>query len=246
MRKIKFRMRFNEGRTGVPLDKLEIIATETRKFLDSIKSDLDLPKNMRWLGFNFQNKSLSYDVEGDVEVEEQKSATFNSAVVMMSRGELPPFITRESAEKFFGIMKGLETNERLRLGLYNGNARPHWVDVRPGTRPQEVTPLQGTIQYVGAVQGTLHSWFKAATPPYFYLRDAVSHDLVKCEYDSDSVYDQLAQAVKNKNNIIHVHGRITADRLKRSIVAVHADKLAWVKPFGMDDLNEYLDSEKIQ
>jgi hypothetical protein len=239
-------MRFNEGRTGVPLEKLERIATETRKFLDSIASDLDLPQDIRWLGSKFQNRSVSYEVEGDSSVEIQQAASFNSAVEMMSRGEIPPFITRESAGKFFGISKAVGPDERVRFGLYNGSVRPHWVDLRPGITPQ-VAPIIGTIQYVGAVQGTLHSWFRQANPPYFYLRDSVSHNLVRCEYHSDSVYNQLAQAVSIKEGVIHAHGRVTADRLRRSIEGIDVDKLAWVKPFSMRDLDEYLDdSEKIQ
>src|SRR5437870_5510665 len=113
-RKIKFRMRFNEGRTGVPLETLERIATETLKFLDGIASDLDLPKDIRWLGSKFKNQSLSYDVEGDCGVEERQAESFNSAVAMMSKGEIPPFITRESAARFFAIPKSFGPDERIR------------------------------------------------------------------------------------------------------------------------------------
>ena len=239
-------MRFNEGRAGVPLDKLERIATETRKFLESIASDLDLPEDIKWLGSKFRNQSLSYDVEGNHTVEVEKSREFNSAITELTKGNIPPFITRESAGKFYAIAKPLEADERVRFGVYNGNARPHWYELRPGTTPTDAAPILGAIQYVGAIQGTLHSWYKGASEPYFYLRDAVTHFLVKCEYSSDSVYDQLAQAVQKKDNIIHAHGEITADRERRTIESVRVDKLAWFKPFSMRDVNEYLDSGNVQ
>lgn len=246
MAKIRFRVRFNEGRVGVPLEKLERITTETRKFLESIASDLELPEDIRWLGSRFKNQSLSYDIEGNIDVQPQQASHFNSAVVMMSRGEVPPFITRESAGKFYAIAKPLETDERVRLGLYNGSQRPHWVELRPGIHAIDAAPIAATIEYVGAIQGTLHSWFREATPPYFYLRDASSRNLVKCEYRLDSVYDQLVEAVKHKDAIIHVHGDITTDRASRSIDLVRANKLVWVRPFSIRDLNDYLDSEKLQ
>src|SRR5579871_3019685 len=145
MAKIRFRMRFNEGRVGVPLDKLERIATETRKFLDSIASDLNLPEGMRWLGSRFKNQSLSYDVEGDAEVDSQQSYHFNSAVVMMARGEIPPFITRESAGKFYAIAKPLDTDERVRFGLYNGTRRSHWVEIRPNVHPKDIAPIASKV-----------------------------------------------------------------------------------------------------
>jgi hypothetical protein len=246
MAKIRFRIRFNEGRTGVPLEKLERIATETRKFLDSIAADLDLPDGIKWVGSHFANESLSYDVEGDRPVAPAQHDDFNAALVALTEGEIPPFVTRESADRFYAIAKRMEPGEHFRIGVYNGALLPHWVDLVQGIIPKETASLHGTISYIGVIQGTIHSWYKGAPSPSFHLRESRTNHLVKCEYRSDSVYDQLAEAVRDKRNVVHAHGEITVDRETRTVQSVRVDKLAWFKPFTMRDVDEYLDSGKIQ
>jgi hypothetical protein len=244
MSKLKFRMRFNEGRKGIPLEKLEKIATETRRFLESVSSDLALPESIRWLGSDFQNRSLSYAVEGDSPVTPEQSQHFNSGVAMMIKGKVPSFFTNETAARFYGIAKPLDPGERVRFGLYP-NGRVRWSDLTP----DKVIPIrkqESTVCYIGAIQGRFHSWYTESSPPCFYIRESSSQLLIKCEYRDESMYDQLLKAIQDKRSVLHVHGEIRADRSSRQIEWMTADKLLGVKPFTMRDVDKFLDSEKIQ
>ncbi|PSH04112.1 MAG: hypothetical protein CXZ00_08655 [Acidobacteria bacterium] len=241
---IKFRVRFNEGRKGVPLEKLEKIAAELRRFLASISSDLEFPDSIQWLGSEFQNKSLSYNLQGDREITPEQSRHFNAGVEMLTKGELPPFLTDTTASTFYGIAKVLDPGERFRIGLYP-KGRIRWCDLTQ----EKVVPIrkaESSMRYIGAIQGRFHAWYAESTPPFFYIRDLTSHDLIKCEYRDEAMYDEILKAIQDKRSVLHVHGEIRVNRSSKQIETVSADKMFGVRPFTMRDVDKFLNSGNVQ
>lgn len=82
---------------------------------------------------------------------------------------------------------------------------------------------------IGGIQGTVHSWYCAAEPPYFMLCESATRELIKCFY-GETDYDAVVQAVKSKNQIIHIHGRIFSDTARRCIREVSVDRIVPADP----------------
>jgi hypothetical protein len=62
MATLRLKFVLNEGRVGIPLDKLAGIATDTKEFLAMVAADLDLPGG-EWIAVNFGNGSVVFDCE---------------------------------------------------------------------------------------------------------------------------------------------------------------------------------------
>jgi hypothetical protein len=62
MATLRIKLVLNEGRIGIPLEKLAGIATDTKEFLAMLATDLDLPGE-EWIAVNFENGSVIFDCE---------------------------------------------------------------------------------------------------------------------------------------------------------------------------------------
>jgi hypothetical protein len=247
MSHLRLRIKLNKGKRGIPLQKLERIVSETRKFLISTSHDLDIMSPDNWVGVDFRNGSLLYTNESAALVGPAQLQSFNQSVTLLSKGQAAPRLQPATIERFFGIFEALEAREELNLGIYpEGSDRPKWLKV---TREIALLPLVRSElpirESIGALQGTLHTWFRASDPPYFTLRVLSTQDLVKCFYE-DSDYEAVLQAVKEKNQVVHVHGRIFTETAGRSVDHVAADRIVPAEPFTFDDLEKFLNGDKVQ
>ncbi len=247
MSHLRLRIKLNKGQRGISLEKLEKIVSETRKFLVATSQDLEIISPENWIGVDFRNGSLLYTNESAAIVSPPQIQVFNQSLIHLSKGELAPQLQPSTAEHFFGMFEALEPREGLGIGIYvDGNDRPKWLKVSreiallPSTRAG--LPIRESI---GAVQGTLHVWFRKSDPPYFNLRELSTQALIKCYYDK-SDYAAVLQAVKTENQVIHVHGRIFMDMIGRCIDHIKADRIIPADPFTFSDLEKFLDGEKVQ
>jgi hypothetical protein len=246
MPKLRFRIRFNEGRKGVPLEKLERIAAETRKFLEQLGADIELPDVSHWFGSDFGNASLSYDIESGADATDVQQSQFEGVIASLTAGHLNPNATESTAAQFYKIGDVLDSGDHIKFGLpQTGKSRLKWFILEQGMSvPDQLTRTD--VEYFGSVQGILHSWYKESEPAYFYLRELSSEALIKCKYSDDSVYDALAKAVQNRRNSIHVHGKILANRKEKRIDSVDVDRLVFVPPFTMRDVDAFIPWDKMQ
>ena len=60
MARLSIRVKFNEGRIGVPLAKLGNVVGAVRQFLGMLAEDVEISGDSDWQGFGFENKSLSF------------------------------------------------------------------------------------------------------------------------------------------------------------------------------------------
>jgi hypothetical protein len=247
MSHLRLRIKLNKGRRGIPLEKLERIVSETRKFLIATSQDLEIPSPESWIGVDFRNGSLLYTNESAETVAPTQIQVFNQSLIHLSKGELAPQLQHSTAEHFFGMFEALEPREDLGIGIYeNGSARAKWLKVS-----REIALLPSTRaglsirESIGSVQGTVHVWFRLASPPYFNLRELSTQALIKCFYDR-SDYEAVLLAVQKETQVVHVHGRIFTDMPGRCIDHIDADRIVPVEPFSFDDLEKFLDGDKTQ
>lgn len=247
MSHLRLRIKLNKGKRGIPLQKLERIVSETRKFLIATAQDLDIMSPDNWVGVDFRNGSLLYTNESAALVGPPQVQHFNQSLTLLSKGQLAPRLHPATVDRFFGIFEALEPREELDFGIYpDGSDRPKWLKI---TREIALLPTARTElavrESIGALQGTVHTWFRLSDPPYFTLRVLSTQELVKCFYD-DSDYEAVLEAVKERNLVVHVHGIIFTETAARCIEHVVADRIVPAEPFTFDDLEKFLDGDKVQ
>jgi hypothetical protein len=98
---------------------------------------------------------------------------------------------------------------------------------------------------IGSLQGKLHSWYRESEPPYFTLRELTTRSLVKCFYE-ESDYDAVVKAVKTKNQVVHVHGRVFTDTIQQCIREIKADRIVPADPFTFRDFEGVWNEGKTQ
>ncbi len=247
MAQLRFRFRFNPGRTGAPLDKLGEFAVPTERFLRFLACDLDLPMEKgKWLAINFTNESVAFDSEFAEAVPEKAVARGKKAVELLT-GETPleacdrKIIEFKTAAEFSQIGKILDPDEQFLVALYETDAKPEW---RPVTYRQvaELRKLLTTpiISY-GSVQGIIHSWAMGADQPFLQLRDLASGDLVGCNYKQELRQKIVATAERDRN-VIHIYGKIKWDRTKNKILEIAVDDIQAMSPLSARDFDKLFGS----
>jgi hypothetical protein len=237
---IRLRMKLDKGKRGVALKKLENIVSETTKFLLSISEDLKLDTSAQWVGTEFRNQSLSYNVEYPLSVPHDKQMQFNAGVEGLIKRERVAFVRPATAMRFYAIAKPLDDREKMGIGVFaDGDNRAKWFKVTHELSDIQVAKSPTKTEYVGAAQGTVHSWFKEADEPHFQLRESQSGALIKCYYD-DEHYEKVASAVQMRNQIVHVHGMVKADLLDNIVEEIRVDNLLTPKKFSFADYMRFV------
>jgi hypothetical protein len=241
MSKLRIRIALNKGKKGIYLDKLEKIVLETRKFLAHIGEDIDVPDpNAKWVGLDFRNGSVSFSAEYSLPVHALQQHRFSEGIISLVKSQRPPYIKKETATQFYDISNHLEPLEKMRIGVFpNGNNRPKWFDYSRDVAVVAHRSLATQIEYVGAAQGIIHALYKEAKEPFFYLRELSSFALIRCQYEPDK-YEEIAAALRHKEQVVHVHGRIFANTLNRAIDHIKIDRILTPRPFSFADVEEFL------
>jgi hypothetical protein len=247
MSHVRLRVKLNKGRRGVQLAKLESFIASMRRFLVAVSQDLDIPNPDEWAGVDFRNGSLEWTNESDTEVAPPIIGVFNETVTHLSKGQLAPQIQSDTSEEWFNVFETLEQREEISIGIYpEGVNRAKWLKV---TREIALLPSAkvglAIRESIGSVQGTVHAWYRESEPPYFTLRESATYALIKCFYQ-DLDYEAVVKAVRTKQQVIHVHGRVFTNTIHNCIRDVRADRIIPADPFSFNDFEKYWNAGKSQ
>lgn len=237
MSRIRFRVKLNKGKHGVPLAKLEEFLASTRKFLASAARDLDLSDPDGWTAVQFRNGSLEWTNESPHDVAPPIVGMFNDAVISLSKGRPSNRFETNTISEWAGMFQGLDSHEEVGIAIYpEETGRAKWLKVirEVALLPFDTVAILPVRESIGSLQGTVHSWYRASEPPYFVLRESASRELIKCFYEEGD-YGGVVEAVKSKDQVIHVHGRIYTNTASRSIQQVQADRILPAEPFTFRD-----------
>ena len=240
MSHLRLRITLNKGKRGISLDKLEKFVQDMRQFLTSMGEDIDLTEPNAWEGVDFHNHSLEFTSEYPLPVDTPKLARFNGAIISLGRSEFPPSLRASTSEHFFDMAALLDVGELADMAVFgdDGNAIPFEISRRTATvaRFIDVLPYRETS---GAIQGRIHSLFKASQPPHFMLRELSTGNLVKCVYGADD-YPAIVEALQNPDQVLHVRGTVVTRTRERSIDHVAVKHILLADSYGFDDVDKFL------
>ena len=223
MARIKVRFELNKGRTGAPLAKLGDISKQAERFLKALATDLSINvKAGEWLALNFKNGSVSYDAEFQGEITPAEVDAFNRGLEFLADFDSDSEGTNGSVSQgtvleFARLGRIIDPDEAIRLGIYaRGRDKPKMRWISYAKTADMRSEIEAPIPSYGSVQGILHSLQKEADKPYFRLRELSTEALVNCFYPI-RLYTEVAQALQERTNILHVAGDMLYDRTSRSI-----------------------------
>lgn len=245
MRTLRVRLELNKGRKGIPLHKLAAVTEEVQRFFQRVGSDLGVPTpREQWLAVRFRNGSVSFDAEYQGQLTEERIEQYNAELGGLIRAAVvPSFESRLSPAtvlQFARIAEPIDEDEQVRFGLYqNGGARPvEWHALTKAASRQLAHAVVASNKYRGVVQGIAHSWYKEASPPYFYIRQSVTQSLVKCLYDKTQ-YSEVLHLFEKRNAVVQVIGMITANMIERRVDEVDCEKFAIAEELSDEDFERF-------
>src|ERR1700688_3157551 len=118
-------MVLNEGGEGVPLSQLTEIAEEAEKFLRYLAEDAGIfVKRSDWLARNFENRSVRFDIEREVNVSLDQAKEFNRKFeyvdrVKTERRSSNGEVKHRTLAQYAKIAKVLGPHEKVAFGLYH-------------------------------------------------------------------------------------------------------------------------------
>ena len=245
MANLRIRLRFNPGRVGSPMGKLGEFSTQMERFLRSLSADLGIDAQRgKWLAKNFTNESVAFDGEYADFVDDAISQKALAALEGLS-GPSPlgafnsGYVGYSTLAEFAKVGKLLDPDEVYYIGLYrNGDAQPDWKSVSHTQTAQLRKLLETPVTTIGSVQGIMYSWHPGATQPFFQVRELITKELVRCEYE-DRYYDQVHQAMESQNVTVHVYGRIQWDSVTNAIIKVLIDDIEATEPLSASEFNQF-------
>jgi len=166
---LKIRLKLNEGRVGIPLEKLADIAKDTKTFLSMLGTDLHLSSE-EWIANNFGNGSVMFDCQRiAVDAVSQKLGQMALRSVLSGDREtdISALIRPATRLQYGFIARHIDADEVIRIGLYdNGEAEPTaWYDLTRERAEQISEENARDAEYYGEVQGIVHAFFKEARRP---------------------------------------------------------------------------------
>jgi hypothetical protein len=234
------RICFNKGREGVPLDKLEKIIDEMRRFLASASEDIELVEPNGWTGTEFKSGSIEFTSVYSNVVEPPKLSRFNDAMLALGRSEFPPSLDESTANQFFELASLLDAEEKADMAVFADDGSAISFDVSRATalaaQSLEILPFREAL---GAIQGTIHSLHNGSKPPYFTLRELSTRHLVNCFYRPED-YPGVIKALHAEGQVVHVKGTIITDTRRREIKHIRVKELILSEPYGYEDVERFL------
>lgn len=221
---IRFRIRLNRGRIGIPLDKLGSIAEETERFLKLLDKDISMPEG-EWIASRFTNGSLAYDTVRVGAYAQEDSDKFNTAFQYIIKTDPDMaktsngLVSYETMVQYAAIAKHIDPDEKIEFGVYNGNKRPKWNSLTKNRADRIVKLVQRSVEYFGEICGTVNSLFKGVDDPHFTLRDILTGNLIRCDYNDD-IYGDVHRAIERNDALVYVSGFIKANIFYEQIESI--------------------------
>ena len=249
MAKLRFRLRFNPGRDGTPLDKLGEFAIQTEKFLRSFAADLGVSIDKgEWIANDFKNESVSYNAEYARPVNQSITEAGLIAIDALTGPDPIGACSRgafgyTTLAEFSRIGKTMDPDEKFFIGLYVNDAsnEPLWHEV-PFRKTAEIRQfLEVPFVTYGSVQGILHSWFPGPVPPFIQIREINSAELVKCICTA-AQYKLIHESTGEPRTLLNVYGDIEWDRGDNSIVQIDVSNIEPARQLTADEFDSIFGS----
>ena len=253
MARLSIRVKFNEGRVGVSLNKLQHVVGEVRQFFDMLGNDVGIAEDIGgWQGFDFQNHSLSFVASKPVaEPERPKVRQFNRAVLDITYRRENAAVKPVTRAQFAKIAKPIDPDEAVRFGIYEepadelvdqaGTEPSEWLDLTRDKADAIFAEIEAVVESYGAVQGVIHSVFLKAQPPHFRIRELSTGHLIYCTYSNDK-YFEIAKALQVRDVVVHAYGRTRTNKLERKIESMFLDRLDVAESMSDEELHTFLGS----
>lgn len=246
MTPLRTRIELNKGRIGIPLSKLADISKDTERFLEKICEDLEInDPSGKWLACNFENGSLSFDIEYHGQASESQIAKCRSSLRYIAKGGLTAErldfgISKETLLQYSKIADHMDADEVISIGVYsNGEKKPekeNWYDVPKQQFIELKDVILSSVECYGAIQGNIHTLYKDSD--YISVRDISTDKLVKC-YFKNNQYSHVLAALNPRDAIIHIAGMMKVSRIDRRIEQIIVDKLDLAEAYKPGDLDRF-------
>jgi hypothetical protein len=211
---LRIRLVPNEGRIGIPLEKLAGITSDTKEFLAMVATDLDLPGD-EWIAVNFENGSVVFDCERlalDSESWERGKRGLR-AILGNETIEDPSISVRVATRlKYSEIARRIDPDERIRIAVYeNGTVdSSSWYELTREQSQEIEEANHRRAQYYGEIQGYVHSFYKEARKPKLVVRDLATRALVDCFFKPE-MYEAVVDTMTEPKAVIFVEGIVNED-----------------------------------
>lgn len=245
MAKLRVKFILNKGRHGAPLGKLGRISEQAEKFLRALSNDSGVAaKPGEWLAADFKNGSVEFDAEYQGAVDAGIAQIFENNMELLAdfdpeRDGLNGLVKESTALEYAKIGSLIDPDEEIGIGILpHRGGNPKWRTITYSKSQNLRSNVENPIPAIGAVQGIIHSWVKETGVPYVQIRELSSNQLVKVEYRPNQ-YGIIADAMKEKNNVVMVSGPCSYDRVSHGVMKMQLErfeKTQTLNPVDFDTL----------
>ncbi len=261
MSKLTLRIRFNEGRAGVKLSQLSAITSSLEKFLESFTTDLGVripAENL--IAQEFKNESVSYAVEASYDPEvftPNLNIALNS--YLKSLNDVSKKFTSTTNQNFKNLISHVPNEDKIKFTVYDSGREIGTSEIRPADFEFTIDNLESShhFQLTGSVYAIRIGDSKASEFS-FQIREEISKNLITCITKSEKIYNEMIEALKDRNLFVIVEGMYTefTDNTKKPTMEVldfrispefdleYFEKMLGTKPNLLGNLttNQYLNS----
>jgi hypothetical protein len=245
------------GKGGVSLHRLPQLLANIQQFLDMLATDTHAGENSDWTGLDFHGTEPSYTATTVERVGEDRAADFYKAFRAIVNKKPDEQVRYATLSQFAQIAESLEPSERVEFGLENEQSHK----ITPGESARVTHPpvlewlrltketaatatlaneTQVLVKAHGSVQGIMHSLFLRSKPqPYFNLRELSTGHLVRCVYEQ-SQYEEIVNALRLENAVLHVFGLSRTDLASRKLIDVKVEKIEVSRKLTPADLEQFI------
>lgn len=246
MSSFRIRVGLNRGRGPVDFKSLSVLTEEINVFLFHLGQDAGLaPDANRWMATEVADGSFLSTAEPQLETSPEVLRLLEEMVAAVVRGDANAAQkcgVREQTKLHYAALakKADNTHVPVDFGLYELSQRkePIWFRVSTEKALQLTESIAPFIDYMGALQGVIHAWFKESDDSHFQLREASQAQLINCYYKPDH-YADILRAVARKDERIHVAGLVRASRVDKRIESVRVTKIRNAVDFSDADFERF-------
>lgn len=240
MATIRFRIKVNPGRRGAPLKKLAQIYDDLGSFLSSAAGDIGVPVGS-FLLCDFQNSSVEATVEAEVDSDESAVHEYTAEIrnlikfqghAQKWRGRLKP----KTLKHYVAIGSHLDYDEHIEFGFAANEPAWSWERIEKEQTKTVSDTLQELLEYVGAIIGLPHTWYKESDEPHFNVRDIETDVLIPCYYRPEH-HASVVSLFEKQRAMAHISGVVTANSLDGTIERINLEQCEPIDSFTNEQLN---------
>lgn len=251
MARIRARFKLNQGRTGIPPDKLARQFEKLTEIANAIAVDLGLVSGSRqWLVSDFQNSSVDTLWEYQALATAPTATHWKDALEYIAtiqensrKSDRPAFLTDRTVSVISSFSEELDPGEPLVVGIFDSDETPHdqprWLETQALDVKALADQIYDIIEYDGCISGAPYEITMGADRPFFKIRESDTRDLVKCFYDP-SQHSSVHAALKDKNGLIYVYGLVRQSQLTGKFGDVDSRYVEIAPQFSPADFERFL------